>query len=214
MIVAGSRAVNKASFVETMNGVYPSVEMSMVPDLTTSSDVSDYILESIQENRREFNFGSFVFGDTIDANVNVNWSQLNNNTSGTDLSELLTDALFSQFNTTQIINALNQTLSLLNVPGSEILIFLIRQILENGGSVSDIVDLIISFLGIEVDDVEEMLLDALFNGTQNLIIEGQNFTLNLSKESVESFFNGGNGTYEISVDVPVSIMHNTSSAHR
>lgn len=212
MIVAGSRSNEKVMFVDTLEGVHPSVEMSIVPDLMTSSQVSDYILDGLQENRREFNFGSFVFGDVIDANININWSEMNNDSD--NLLTLVDNLIFSQLDSSDIIDALNQTVTFLNIPDSEIYIALISQVINNGGTLPDIVNKTVSFFGIDANVIEQALLDGLFNGVDDVSFGGQNWTLNLTQESVESIFDGGNATYPLSVDVPVSLLHNTSSSHR
>lgn len=212
IIVAGSIENQKDTFIETLDGVYPSVEFSAVPELETSSDVSDYILDSLQANRREFNFGSFVFGDTINANLNVTWSEFNEGPNNP--TELLENLIFSQMNSTELINALNQTLSFLNIQGSEIFLTIISQVISDGGSLSDILNQTISFFNIDIDELEEALISSLFNGIDDVTLGGQNFTITLTEESVRSIFDGSNSSYRMSVQVPISILHNTSSAHR
>ena len=175
--------------------------------------MSDYILDSLQANRREFNFGSFVLGDTINANINVNWADFNNQ-GPNNPTELLENLIFTQINSTDLINALNQTLSFLNIQGSEIFLAIISQVISNGGSLSEILNQTVSFFDIDINELEDTLINSLFNGVDDVTVGGQNFTITLTEESVRSIFDSSNSNYKMRFQVPISILHNTSSAHR
>lgn len=190
--------------------------------LNTSYDVSEHILDGLEEGRREFNFGSIVFGDTINTTINVNWEEMgivDNDIIGivlgsglemnSTLIEFLNSALNIGVNNTDLIEFANNTLLSQNVSNSEAIIVVLEEILNSDSSLTNLFD---QFRNNTL--VQEEFINSIFNGADSITLEGDGWSLDLSEDQVLSFLNSESTNYDMLVNVPVSIMHNTSSSHR
>lgn len=250
VIVAGSKSNKKNSFVDTFYDVYPSVDMSVIPNLNSSQDVSAYILDGLQNGRREFNFGSIVLGDTMDATLNVNWTEFNTNSEGNTVYEQIKEtllgnvtSLISDVNITSLIEDLNSTLIAQNVTGSEEFIASLVEVISDGGSVLDLLNETLTFINVTSDAIGNLseflnspidfsdalnqtliffnltvddLQEIIFGSTDTITIEGDGWSVVLTEDQLLNLLNNNITfeSYSLKVDVPVSVMHNTSSSHR
>ncbi len=215
VIVAGSRSRKKENFVNALAGFFPSVTMEMKTELSTSQDVSEFILDGLVSGRREYNFGSFIFGDVINTTLNINWAEFNSGDTPVEFEDIL-DIIGSDIETSLIIDALNQTFISQNLTGAENLTAALFEFISGSDSLSDLVNDTLALLNLTIDDdeLQEFILDSLFNETESITVEGDGWTLSLTEDQVLSALNNGNASYNMNVQVPVSIMHNTSSSHR
>eukprot|EP00551_Chaetoceros_affinis_P007272 CAMPEP_0203672206 /NCGR_PEP_ID=MMETSP0090-20130426/7774_1 /ASSEMBLY_ACC=CAM_ASM_001088 /TAXON_ID=426623 /ORGANISM="Chaetoceros affinis, Strain CCMP159" /LENGTH=2044 /DNA_ID=CAMNT_0050537473 /DNA_START=44 /DNA_END=6178 /DNA_ORIENTATION=- len=214
VIVGGSRSRKKDTFLNTLDGFYPSVTMETHTNLSTSLDVSDFVLDELENGSRKYNFGSFIFGDTIDTTLNINWTELNSGEEGFGIEDLL-NIVGSDVETSLIIDAINETLISQNVTGAENLTSALFEIISGSDNLSELVNDTLTLLNLTIDDdeLQEFVLDNLFNGTENITVEGDGWTLFLTEGQVLSALNNGFDTYKLNVEVPVSILHNSSSSH-
>jgi hypothetical protein len=217
IILAGTRSNQKESFLETMNGFYPSTDMSITSDLSTSMDVSDYLLDGLANGRREFNFGSFILGDTINTTIMVDWADIN--AEGNAFSNQIQDALniiSPEIDTSLIIETLNQTLISQNITGADAWIAALVLASSEDDSISNLLNETLTFFNLTTDNdqLQEAFVENLFSNNDTITIEGDGWSLLLTEDQLQSYFNAEREAYNMNVQVPVSIMHNTSSAHR
>lgn len=234
MIVAGSKLNQKESFMTTVNGTYPSVDVTTNLDLANSADVSNYILFGLQENHK-LNFGSFVFGDTINIGFNVNWTQLKmtsfsrndgNNTPSTmsqTNTEVQSTSMVSKYpsndmNASNLVNSIirftNSSSKILNE--SNLLMPIDKKSVNEAisKSLSTLVNRTINYLFSHEDTLGETFMKYAFGDKNNLTIGGDQWSAMVTKETAQSLFNTENVTYNMTIKVPSSIIHNSSSAHR
>ena len=236
IIVAGSKQYEKKSFITTLNGTYPSLDMTMNLDLANSADVSNYILNKLDEKQREFNFGSFIFGDTINIGFNVNWNELNitsfSRNNGNDLPSKMppTEKSDTEVQSTSMVGTYpNNDMNASNLDSSMNTDFL-SEILNKSNPfmvfdkeavneaisklLSTFVNRTINQLFPPEENLGEIFMKYAFRNSNNLTIGGDQWSAMVTQETVEDLLHTENVTYNMEIKVPSSIMHNSSSAHR
>ena len=250
VLVAGEELTSAYSFVTALQGNYPSVNFELQPDLKSSDEMSEFILEGLNIGRREFNFGSIIIGDTIKATLNVDWDEIKS--QGNDIIEQIQGAVLSglvpdidvinfiaDLDVTTVLENLNSTLISQNFTGVGTLL----DVLTDENSRIELLNQTISFFNLTFNDVD--MVNTFFNNSENILdfvnqtlamfnltsievidlvfstsdtieIEGNGWSLVLTEDQVLNLLNNDlvYESYDLMIDVPISIMHNTSSSHR
>jgi len=227
LIVTGSDFNISEQFISTLDGTYESVMLTSLRNLQTSQNVSEYLLNGSEGGEREFNFGSFIFGDIIKMILNINSTQIQelilpiifqqeidilDNITDTSaflvaLDEVLQDP--NDFNI--ILDFVNQTETLFNFSFPDEFLQSLNDTIIDPNFNQTALELILS--SIDIDQVEDEILNNLFNETEEIVIEGEGWIVSLTEEQIRSLSDSDNVTFHLNVEVPVSIMHNTSSSH-
>lgn len=228
------------SLSSVLNNTYPNSKFVNLESALSSSDVSQYLLDTYNDHDHNARYGAFVLQDSVNLTITVDWAEL-------------AESLGRLFNFTFASDALVDVGSILGVNGTliEVNVTLddIGKLLMNSsaGTNSSVMDIMAVMNGTQINlqnvdngwntSNDSFTIDSLYVKAERILVDLSSITmmleglvidfmstkfvhegtfkLNITRlaDGIERFLPSGMSSFALGIDSNASILHNSSSPH-
>jgi len=192
-----------ANFSSSLQYEYPNTNLSHVLEAKSSSNISQYLLDTYNDRNHNPRYGAFAFRDTISLRLNVDWDGMRNSINNLTFREGGTINLSEFF-------AISDNLTF-NITSSSVANSFLGLNLLSGNSSNDLkIQLQTETVLLDKSRLRLIFKNATLNSAIGVLVENEDIIVPLnSTNSLPSGFQ----TYYSDINSTASILHNSSSPH-